>query len=154
MIPENMMYNNIVHVVSAEMGIILAFVAGLKLFGPDYSGLEYDYRGLIKLYGDINELDTQMHFICKLQEWAQNRDSRAETLENPFTYLKQEQTVTTPGDISYLCLLLDKCRKICPDFDLMSSALEDSSLLPPGYFQVTPASTDCSLSSVTAMEVS
>ena len=26
---------------------------GLKLFGPGYSGLEYDYRGLLRIYQEL-----------------------------------------------------------------------------------------------------
>lgn len=28
---------------------------GLKLFGPGYSGLEYDYRGLIRVYQETQD---------------------------------------------------------------------------------------------------
>ena len=30
---------------------------GLKLFGPSYSGLEYDYRGLIKIHRETENFD-------------------------------------------------------------------------------------------------
>ena len=30
-------------------------ISGRKLFGPGYSGLEYDYRGLLRLYHNITD---------------------------------------------------------------------------------------------------
>lgn len=46
----------------------------LNLFGPAYSGLEYDYRGITQVY--IKLLDTSKHFYYmeKMREWKKLRE--------------------------------------------------------------------------------
>nr|XP_031835390.1 amyloid protein-binding protein 2 isoform X2 [Nomia melanderi] len=41
----------------------------LKLFGESYSGLEYDYRGLIHLYTQMHEDDKKMEYETTLINW-------------------------------------------------------------------------------------
>ena len=77
----------------AERLYLRSIMIGRKLFGPTYSGLEYDYRGLIKVmtfsdkYGQdytfffqvyqiTNDLNKYMEYVNVLEEWRISRDTR------------------------------------------------------------------------------
>jgi hypothetical protein len=47
---------------------------GKKLFGEGYSGLEYDYRGLIKLYNSIGNYEKVFEYHNVLSNWNRLRD--------------------------------------------------------------------------------
>ena len=49
-------------------------VAGRKLFGLGYSGLEYDYRGLLRLYQFTGNTDKAYEYSLVLHEWNHIRD--------------------------------------------------------------------------------
>jgi len=51
---------------------------GRQLFGPSYSGLEYDYRGLIQVYQLTADMDKVDEFTTELQEWRRLRDEKEE----------------------------------------------------------------------------
>ncbi|XP_022093232.1 amyloid protein-binding protein 2-like [Acanthaster planci] len=48
---------------------------GKKLFGPGYSGLEYDYRGLIRLYINTSEFEKMNDYNEVLGRWKLLRES-------------------------------------------------------------------------------
>lgn len=41
----------------------------MRLFGQTYSGLEYDYRGLLHVYEQTNDNDNFIKFCDILDEW-------------------------------------------------------------------------------------
>ncbi len=48
----------------------ILLLSGRKLFGPGYSGLEYDYRGLLRLYNNKGENQKvkegkKKQFLCR-----------------------------------------------------------------------------------------
>ena len=47
---------------------------GRKLFGDGYSGLEYDYRGLLRLYHAQANTDKAAEYAHVLHEWNVLRD--------------------------------------------------------------------------------
>ncbi len=47
---------------------------GRKLFGPGYSGLEYDYRGLLRLYNQVNNSVMAFEYGNILHNWNHIRD--------------------------------------------------------------------------------
>lgn len=49
------------------------YVIDLKLFSESYSGLEYDYRGLIHVYEHLNNTEQYLKFNHKLQMWSNLR---------------------------------------------------------------------------------
>ena len=49
---------------------------GVKLFGEAYSGLEYDYRGLMRIYQDLEDLDKFYEYQMKLSDWRDLRYQR------------------------------------------------------------------------------
>jgi len=51
---------------------------GVKLFGPGYSGLEYDYRGLIRIYQELEDMDKFYEYQMKLSTWRNLRYQREE----------------------------------------------------------------------------
>lgn len=46
-----------------------ASFVGLRLFGQTYSGLEYDYRGLLHVYEKTNDNENYIKFCDILDEW-------------------------------------------------------------------------------------
>lgn len=44
-------------------------IKGLRLFGQTYSGLEYDYRGLLHVYEELNDTEKFTKFCDILDEW-------------------------------------------------------------------------------------
>lgn len=58
---------------------------GKKLFGEGYSGLEYDYRGLIKLYNSVGNYEKVFEYHNILSNWNRLRDRQfavADALED------------------------------------------------------------------------
>ena len=45
------------------------FKPGLRLFGQTYSGLEYDYRGLLHVYEELHDNQNYIKFCDILDEW-------------------------------------------------------------------------------------
>lgn len=60
--------------VSSFVYIHLLVFAGKKLFGPGYSGLEYDYRGLTRLYAKTSNFEKVMQYHNILTQWSQMRE--------------------------------------------------------------------------------
>jgi len=61
----------------AEELYLRSIKIGKKLFGPGYSGLEYDYRGLIQVYHETRDLDKYIQYRGVLDEWEMTRDARS-----------------------------------------------------------------------------
>lgn len=53
-------------------------IEGKLLFGPAYSGLEYDYRGLIRVYSALHEHEKVTEFVGELHNWKTLRDRAAQ----------------------------------------------------------------------------
>jgi len=60
----------------AEQLYLRSIKIGRKLFGPSYSGLEYDYRGLIQVYQIIGDYSKYQEYRNVLEEWRISRDAR------------------------------------------------------------------------------
>jgi len=70
--------------------------AGKKLFGEGYSGLEYDYRGLIKLYNSLGNYEKVFEYHNILSNWNRLRDRQfavADALEDVNTTPQQTHEV-------------------------------------------------------------
>ncbi|XP_046396092.1 amyloid protein-binding protein 2 isoform X2 [Ischnura elegans] len=50
---------------------------GQKLFGQSYSGLEYDYRGLLHVYTELGEVEKVAQYTFVLNHWKMLRDLNA-----------------------------------------------------------------------------
>lgn len=62
------------------------YVSGKKLFGDGYSGLEYDYRGLMRLYQNEGDFVSMEKYRQVLQEWSQIRDVHNSKDEKPLDF--------------------------------------------------------------------
>lgn len=74
----------------------VCFLTGKKLFGEGYSGLEYDYRGLIKLYNSVGNYEKVFEYNNVLSNWNRLRDRQfavADALEDVNTTPQQTQEV-------------------------------------------------------------
>ncbi|KAJ1520247.1 hypothetical protein ONE63_004454 [Megalurothrips usitatus] len=58
----------------AEELYLRSIEIGLKLFGDTYSGLEYDYRGLVHVYGKMGDVEKAAHFSYVLNQWKVLRE--------------------------------------------------------------------------------
>uniref|UniRef100_A0A673KP53 Amyloid protein-binding protein 2-like n=1 Tax=Sinocyclocheilus rhinocerous TaxID=307959 RepID=A0A673KP53_9TELE len=73
------------HVLNLNITTCLLFPSGKKLFGEGYSGLEYDYRGLIKLYNSVGNYEKVFEYHNILSNWNRLRDRQfavADALED------------------------------------------------------------------------
>lgn len=59
----------------AEQLYLKSIEIGIKLFGEGYSGLEYDYRGLQRVYMFLNDTDKMEKYSVQLLNWQRLRDS-------------------------------------------------------------------------------
>lgn len=50
-------------------------IVGLSIFGPAYSGLEYDYRGLQRVYRKLGNQAKLQEYQSLFDEWLQQRQS-------------------------------------------------------------------------------
>ncbi|CAB3387397.1 Hypothetical predicted protein [Cloeon dipterum] len=69
------------HYRQAERLYLRSINIGHKLFGPGYSGLEYDYRGLLHVYNEMEDAQKVADYHDKIRRWralrdAQNRSDR------------------------------------------------------------------------------
>jgi len=60
----------------AEKLYIRSIKIGLKLFGPTYSGLEYDYRGLMQVYQSTGNYNKYLEYRNTHENWRIARDTR------------------------------------------------------------------------------
>lgn len=60
----------------AEELYLRSIEIALRLFGPAYSGLEYDYRGLIRVYEETSDWNNVYTYIYKLRDWKELRRVR------------------------------------------------------------------------------
>ncbi|XP_048857501.1 amyloid protein-binding protein 2 isoform X1 [Brienomyrus brachyistius] len=80
----------------AEKLYLRSIAIGKKLFGEGYSGLEYDYRGLIKLYNSVGNYEKVFEYHNVLSNWNRLRDRQfavADALEDVNTSPQATQEV-------------------------------------------------------------
>jgi hypothetical protein len=51
-------------------------LAGHKLFGPGYSGLEYDYRGLLHVYNELEDAQKVANYHDMIRKWRALREAQ------------------------------------------------------------------------------
>lgn len=56
-------------VISRDSFKLISPSPGLRLFGQTYSGLEYDYRGLLHVYEELHDNVNYIKFCDVLDEW-------------------------------------------------------------------------------------
>jgi len=67
----------------AEELYLRSIKIALRLFGPAYSGLEYDYRGLIRVYEETGDWNNVYQYIYTLRDWKELKMAReTESCEN------------------------------------------------------------------------
>ena len=67
----------------AEQLYLRAISIGEKLFGPGYSGLEYDYRGLQRVYREMGNTEKSVEYELKLFDWYRLRHQHNVQDSNP-----------------------------------------------------------------------
>jgi len=65
----------------AEELYLRSIEISLRLFGPSYSGLEYDYRGLIRVYEQTGQVHNFAKYILLLRTWKDLKEAK-DTEEN------------------------------------------------------------------------
>ena len=61
--------------------------AGRKLFGDGYSGLEYDYRGLLNVYNAKGNVQKAAEYSAILHEWNVLRDQIHLQYDGPLQFV-------------------------------------------------------------------
>ncbi|KAJ9574870.1 hypothetical protein L9F63_007965, partial [Diploptera punctata] len=67
----------------AEQLYLRSIAISLKLFGESYSGLEYDYRGLVHVYHELENVDKVAEYTYILNNWKIHRDLNAQRQDPP-----------------------------------------------------------------------
>ncbi|XP_063383689.1 amyloid protein-binding protein 2 [Cydia fagiglandana] len=67
---------------AAEALYLRSIAISLKLFGSRYSGLEYDYRGLVHVFTQLKRHDRANHYSELLQDWHDLRE-QSKTEQQP-----------------------------------------------------------------------
>ena len=80
------------------MFVSISLSAGKKLFGPGYSGLEYDYRGLIRLYSNTENMDKMYQYYDVLSHWNEIREGN-QNPENILEYLANYKSELTTEQV-------------------------------------------------------
>nr|CAD7195383.1 unnamed protein product [Timema douglasi] len=73
----------------AEQLYLRSIAISLKLFGEGYSGLEYDYRGLVHVYHALDDVDKVAEYTYLLNNWKLHREFNAHLVAPP-TSLSEE----------------------------------------------------------------
>ncbi|KAK4308532.1 hypothetical protein Pmani_019770 [Petrolisthes manimaculis] len=73
----------------AEQLYLRSIAIGKKLFGEGYSGLEYDYRGLLRVYSIQANMEKCFKYQNVLAYWKLLRDEAQEMQTSPFTELTE-----------------------------------------------------------------
>ncbi|CAL4060131.1 unnamed protein product, partial [Meganyctiphanes norvegica] len=73
----------------AEKLYLRSIAIGKKLFGSAYSGLEYDYRGLLRVYSIQGNLEMHFKYQNILAYWKLLRDEQHDAQTSPFNSLQQ-----------------------------------------------------------------
>lgn len=58
----------------AEELYLRSIEISLNLFGSAYSGLEYDYRGLINVYSELEDVNGMLLYNQKMRDWRNSRE--------------------------------------------------------------------------------
>lgn len=84
------LYGSRVNSITTVSQIILT---GLKLFGKSYSGLEYDYRGLLHVYAKLEDNEKYLEYTNTLDNWKELRDRHVESEDPPIDLQKRPQPI-------------------------------------------------------------
>ena len=76
-------------------------LTGLKLFGEGYSGLEYDYRGLLHVYNKLEDYEKISEYTDKLNHWKELRDKHAQSEEPPIDIQKRPQPIANVMNVFF-----------------------------------------------------
>ncbi|XP_050304147.1 amyloid protein-binding protein 2 [Anthonomus grandis grandis] len=68
--------------IEAERLYLRSIEINIRLFGPAYSGLEYDYRGLINVYNRLVEPENALFYNRKFREWRELRSNIGPVVHN------------------------------------------------------------------------
>lgn len=98
---------------------------GLKLFGKSYSGLEYDYRGLLHLYNKLDEYEKILEYTDTLTNWKELRDKHAQTEDSPIDLQKRPQPIEVILTRFFSMWYTNKCFTQILRHDLSSSKFTD-----------------------------
>ncbi|XP_063990114.1 amyloid protein-binding protein 2 [Diachasmimorpha longicaudata] len=77
----------------AELLYYRSIAINLKLFGKSYSGLEYDYRGLLHIYIETGEFDKVREYQDILNRWKDLRTQHAESEDPPIDLHKRPEPI-------------------------------------------------------------
>lgn len=77
----------------AEKLYYRSIAISLKLFGKTYSGLEYDYRGLLHVYTELKDTDKMLEYYYTLSDWKELREKYNHKDVDPTNMLERPKTI-------------------------------------------------------------
>lgn len=77
----------------AEKLYYRSIAISLKLFGKTYSGLEYDYRGLLHVYTELKDMDRMLEYYYILSDWKELREKHAHKDISPTNTLDRPKSI-------------------------------------------------------------
>lgn len=72
---------------------MVSIASDTKLFGKSYSGLEYDYRGLVHVYTKLDNFEKIMEYMDALNHWKELRDQHAQSEDPPIDLHRRPQPI-------------------------------------------------------------
>ncbi|XP_046832826.1 amyloid protein-binding protein 2 isoform X2 [Vespa velutina] len=87
----------------AEKLYYRSIAISLKLFGESYSGLEYDYRGLLHVYTKLDERDKVLEYTDIFNHWKELRDEYAQLEDQPIDLEERPQQIEEVIRTFFLC---------------------------------------------------
>jgi hypothetical protein len=63
------------------------------MFGGSYSGLEYDYRGLVHVYHELEDVEKVAEYTYLLNSWKLNRDMHFQQEDLPIDWEEAPQAI-------------------------------------------------------------
>lgn len=91
----------------AETLYLRSIDIGIKLFGPGYSGLEYDYRGLVRVYQETDNWDNFLKYTNKLRDWKMLREAKEDEMSQE-NGLVSNSTLQPIGNVVQMVVSSDK----------------------------------------------
>ncbi|XP_015592689.1 amyloid protein-binding protein 2 [Cephus cinctus] len=77
----------------AEKLYYRSIAISLKLFGKSYSGLEYDYRGLLHVYTKLDEYHKVLEYTDTLTHWKELRFRHVQSEDPPIDLMRRPQPI-------------------------------------------------------------
>lgn len=94
--------------------IVCLRYSAVRVFGRGFSGLLYDYQGLIHLYENSNREELALYYTNELSTWSEmyNHETSVEATSDPLEFLVNDSV--TVSDSDGCSPLIQRSYELCP----------------------------------------